>query len=174
MTAANYWSLLMSTGVVTLVTSGGPTVLAASATNTTGEGFTIPAGESAHTETSSFLMNGELPNLKIWSTFPHMHLLGTGFKYWIDKKNGDEQCLLDSSRWDFHNQLTYTFLEPVSLRQGDEIHFSCTWDNSASNPNQLTVPPVDVTYGDGTNDEMCFVFSYVTICRSAGSEPVVE
>lgn len=44
MTAANYWSLLMSTGVVTLVTSGGPTVLAASATNTTGEGFTIPAG----------------------------------------------------------------------------------------------------------------------------------
>lgn len=44
MTAGYYWSTLMSTGAITLATSGGPTVLAASATNTSGEGFTIPAG----------------------------------------------------------------------------------------------------------------------------------
>lgn len=42
MTAGYYWKTLMSNGVITLETSGGPTVLAASETNVTGEGFTIP------------------------------------------------------------------------------------------------------------------------------------
>lgn len=39
MTAGHYWNVLMSTGVMTLVTSGGPTVLS----DTTGEGLQIPA-----------------------------------------------------------------------------------------------------------------------------------
>ena len=43
MTAGHYWNQAQS-GTNTIATSGGPTVLAASATNTTGEGFTIPAG----------------------------------------------------------------------------------------------------------------------------------
>ena len=42
MTAAYYWNILMSTGVMTLVTSGGP--VAYDGTNEISDGFTIPAG----------------------------------------------------------------------------------------------------------------------------------
>ena len=51
MTAAHYWSLLNSTGVVTVATSGGPVVYGdtsddvyGSEESATGQGFTIPAG----------------------------------------------------------------------------------------------------------------------------------
>ena len=44
MTAGYYWKTVMSTGVVTLETSGGPTLLAESESNATGAGITIPAG----------------------------------------------------------------------------------------------------------------------------------
>lgn len=126
------------------------------------DGFTIPAGESAHSETVSYTMNGDLPNMKVWGSFPHMHLLGASYKYWIDKKNGEVQCLLDGPRWDFHNQLTYMFKEPISFRQGDTVNVSCTWNNSPSNP-ELVGQPTDVSYGTGTGDEMCYTFTYVSL-----------
>jgi hypothetical protein len=44
MTAANYWKVLMSTGVRTLETSGGPIVYAGSGEDGYTEGFTVPAG----------------------------------------------------------------------------------------------------------------------------------
>jgi hypothetical protein len=39
---------------------------------------------------------------------------------------------------------------------------SCTWDNSASNPRQLADPPATVTYGENTQDEICYALMYVT------------
>ena len=51
MTAANYWNTLMSTGVITLATSGGPVVYGDTQDDVYGasesasfQGFTIPAG----------------------------------------------------------------------------------------------------------------------------------
>ena len=44
---------------------------------------------------------------------------------------------------------------------GDTVKVTCTWDNSAENPNQQNDPPVDVGFGEHTDDEMCFGFTYV-------------
>ena len=63
--------------------------------------------------------------------------------------------------WDFHNQVTANFLQPAELQPGDRIRVTCTYDNSANNPAQASSPPVDVSFGEGTTDEMCFGFTLV-------------
>ncbi len=114
----------------------------------------IPAGEEAHTLESSF----SLPlNVNLWGVFPHMHILGDGYQM----KIGD-QCIVESDKYDFNNQLTYMFSNPIEITAGEEISWSCTWNNSTSNPNLIHSPPIDVNYGERTDEEMCFAFSLIS------------
>ena len=53
--------------------------------------------------------------------------------------------------YDFSNQLTYQWPEPIDFRPGDRLEYSCTWDNH----NGDSV----VTYGERTDEEMCFFFT---------------
>jgi hypothetical protein len=55
------------------------------------------------------------------------------------------------------------FPEPVHLTSDMTVTASCTWDNSASNPDQLHDPPVDVRWGERTDEEMCFMLSYASV-----------
>ena len=64
---------------------------------------------------------------------------------------------------DFANQPTYWFEEPIVLPPGSEINVQCTYDNSAGNVDQLNDPPVDVSYGENTDQEMCFALLYASI-----------
>ena len=48
----------------------------------------------------------------------------------------------------------------IERAPGDVINLECTWNNSPSNPSLIHNPPVDVTYGEGTDDEMCFMAMY--------------
>ena len=59
----------------------------------------------------------------------------------------------------------YMFKEPVRVENGSTIHIECTWDNSASNPNQYSDPPQTVYYGERTDEEMCFSFTYVGLAN---------
>ena len=52
---------------------------------------------------------------------------------------------------------------PAASWAGDTLSGSCTWDNSADNPNQLSSPPKAVTWGEGTDDEMCVFLTYVSL-----------
>jgi len=114
----------------------------------------IPAGEESHTISNSF----SLPlKVNLWGVFPHMHILGAGYQM----KIGD-QCIVESDRYDFNNQLTYMFSNPVEIAAGEEISWSCTWNNSTSNPNLIHTPPIDVSYGERTDEEMCFAFSLIS------------
>ena len=63
--------------------------------------------------------------------------------------------------WDFDLQGFYNLAEYATIQDGDEITLTCTYDNSADNPNQSSDPPKDVGWGDGTDDEMCLVFAMV-------------
>jgi hypothetical protein len=83
---------------------------------------------------------------------------------WVEREDGTEDCLLEGTeRYDFHNQLTYMFNEAPVVRPGDRVHFECTWDNSAENPNQLFDPPQDIGYGERTDQEMCYAFTLVSV-----------
>jgi hypothetical protein len=127
-------------------------------------GFRIPAGEPNHSHLETISWGGGYPPIRVWGSFPHMHVLGTGYRMWVEREDGTEDCLLEGTeRYDFHNQLTYMFNEAPVVRPGDRVHFECTWDNSAENPNQLFDPPQDIGYGERTDQEMCYAFTLVSV-----------
>ena len=121
--------------------------------------FTLPAGEAAWTETLSF-ENTYPVTLTVYGAFPHMHWLGTSYRAWLDKSDGTEECMVAGETWDFENQVTYLFEDPLTFAPGDILNLQCTWDNSAANPNQHYSPPQDISYGEGTNQEMCYFLMY--------------
>jgi hypothetical protein len=90
-----------------------------------------------------------------------MHLLGTAYDFHADGDSG-ETCISRASDYDFSMQPTYWFEDPITLPTTDTLSVSCTWDNSADNPLQPNDPPVDVTWGENTQQEMCYGFFYVT------------
>ena len=82
----------------------------------------------------------------------------------VEHLDSDEEvCLIDVPEWDFDYQNFYQFEEPVTIQNGSTITMECIYDNSAQNPNQPADPPVDVDWGDGTNDEMCLVFALLSL-----------
>ncbi len=56
-------------------------------------------------------------------------MLGSGYEL-----SFDDQYVLESERYDFNNQLSDLFTEPIQFSAGSSLHWSCTWNNSTSNP----------------------------------------
>lgn len=94
--------------------------------------------------------------LSIHGIFPHMHTAGRKLRF--EMKNigqaDSTQCLGDIQRWDFHWQQVAFYDEPVVVDGGHQLDVTCTWDTTGRD-----VPTV---WGEGTGDEMCLVFVYVT------------
>jgi len=95
----------------------------------------------------------------------HQHLRGTRSHLEIRHSNGSADCLLDIPRWDFRWQGAYRLAAPVTAGPGDLLSITCHWDNSAATQpveNGVQEPPRDLNWGEGTDDEMCVGFLYVT------------
>jgi hypothetical protein len=124
-------------------------------------GFTIPAGDENHARELAFEM--PLP-LRLHGVMPHMHYLGQSYRMWFQDPEAEaEQCIVRSERYDFNNQLTYMFREPIEIPRRSTIGFGCTWNNSPSNPNLVVDPPQDIRYGERTDQEMCYGFSLISV-----------
>ena len=59
------------------------------------------------------------------------------------------------SRWDFHWQNSYRLAQPKEIKSGERMAVECHWDNSLPGAQ-------DVTWGEGTSDEMCLGTFYMT------------
>jgi hypothetical protein len=125
--------------------------------------FLIPAGAESYSYTDDLMNDFWRKGIDILGVFPHMHVLGTGYRNWIGHPDGTETCLVESDEYAFHNQETYMFPEPALFGWGDVLYSQCTWNNSPSNPNLIYNPPIDITYGEGTDDEMCLFLTYYTL-----------
>lgn len=103
-------------------------------------GFT-PAGHPKKTQNT-------LGDARVWGAFPHMHTKGKRITV-----AGPDGCWVDIPKWDFQWQQQYFFDQPVLVKANAQVSISCTWDN-----------PTDkaVTWGEGTDDEMCLSYLYVT------------
>ena len=123
--------------------------------------FVIPAEDDNYSDVQSVKWSRAFGSagMRLLGTFPHMHVLGKSYRSWIEHADGSESCVI-AGPYDFDNQLSYMFNEPVDWMAGDTWHNECTWDNSSSNPNQIYSPPQTATYGEGTGDEMCFFITY--------------
>lgn len=103
-----------------------------------------------------FLTGGALPSgkpLTIYDVGHHMHLMAERGLARLEHANGQTECLLDIPRWNFHWQGSYRFRTPKRIVPGDKLYLECQWDNPSNK---------DVTWGEGTGDEMCLGIYYLT------------
>ncbi len=134
--------------------------------------FRIPAGDPLYERT---VVRGIPVDGEIVGALPHMHMLGESIAMrLVDTEGAEAACVVDLPAWDFNWQQVYLFDEAdtVPVRAGDRLELSCVWDNSPGNQpvvNSERIEPRDVTWGDGTLDEMCYAPLLIRTPYWAGS-----
>jgi mono/diheme cytochrome c family protein len=85
----------------------------------------------------------------------HMHLVGRRITITRTNASGDA-VLLDIPAWSFHWQGQYEYKTPIELANSDTLTIRCEYDNSNAHRLALgLLPNTPVTWGEGTQDEMC-------------------
>ena len=127
------------------------------------QGFTIPANARDYPVTASFTLPPHV-NVKLEYISPHMHLLGREMQVTSQSLvTGERTCLVYIDNWDFHWQGSYKYRQPLAIPGATVVELTARYDNSELNHNQPTFPPVDVSWGEKTTDEMCIAFLGLTI-----------
>jgi hypothetical protein len=129
--------------------------------------FTIPANQTKEFH-GKYTLTEEVSLL---SSMPHMHKLGTHWKVYAVKPNGDTVNLVKIDAWDFNWQSNYDFKRPIHLPQGTVIHAYAGYDNTTGNINNPNNPPQQIGWGENTKDEMYWLpLQWVTY--QAGDENI--
>jgi hypothetical protein len=110
---------------------------------------------TSYTQDLSSVLGGANLPITIYGHFPHMHTLGTEIR--IDHRipSGAEQCLVDIPRWNFNWQMVYFYETPVTISSLDALRITCSYDTRSQTS--------QVSWGEGTEDEMCINFFYVVV-----------
>jgi len=102
---------------------------------------------------------GDLTNLplslRVFGTAPHMHLLGRTVHVDMDHAAGGTECLVDVPRWNFNWQMAYFYETPLPITPDDRLTITCSYDTTSRDG--------DVVWGEGTQDEMCIDFLYLSL-----------
>ncbi|MBL7810684.1 MAG: T9SS type A sorting domain-containing protein [Bacteroidetes bacterium] len=123
--------------------------------------------------TKSFNAKYTLPlNVTAFAVGPHMHLIGRSIKAWAVNTNGDTTPLISIPKWDFHWQRQYSFRNPIKLTVGSTIWGQASYDNTTANPFNPNNPPLGVSVGEKTTDEMLLIYFWYTAYQ-AGDENIV-
>lgn len=120
----------------------------------------IPAGEVESVHEQDFTNRSDTAWVVDGFT-PHMHLLGTEIRLDKVRADGSTECLVHIPDWDFNWQQGYDVPEPLTVEPGESLRVKCVYDNSMENQpvvNGEQIAPRDVTWGEGTFDEMCLVY----------------
>jgi mono/diheme cytochrome c family protein len=131
-----------------------------------GDAMTIPAGDPDVThsfalDVTPFLGGGPLD---IYQVGLHMHTRGVSASLDIQRADGSESCMLRIPRWDFDWQFPYEMTQPLGFEVGDKLRITCNYDNSPENQpvvDGTPMPPRDISWGEGTDDEMCLSTVYL-------------
>ena len=115
----------------------------------------ISPGESHYAVRAEITTPADAELLRIT---PHAHYLCKDMKINAHLPDGSVTPLIWIKDWDFNWQSAYTYKTPITLPKGTRIEMEYTYDNSESNPRNPSHPPVRVSYGEGTTDEMGLAF----------------
>jgi hypothetical protein len=85
---------------------------------------------------------------------PHMHYRGKNVKVFAVTPGNDTLHLIKIDSWDFNWQGIYAFSPLVKLPKGSRIIAQSTFDNTANNPFNPVIPPMNVNRGYHSIDEM--------------------
>jgi mono/diheme cytochrome c family protein len=115
------------------------------------EGLDIPADEGHYTLKDSFVIPIDV---RAFSVGAHAHYLGKQMRLTATLPDGAVKTLLRIDDWDFSWQERYRFAEFVSLPKGTRLDAEVTYDNTSANKRNPSRPPVRVTWGEESTDEM--------------------
>lgn len=115
--------------------------------------FELEPGQKAAEVQASFslLLLGQ--PVELHGVLPHMHTRGTKLHYEA-RKDDQTTCLSEVPRWNFHWQRLYFYDKPIVLDTTQSVHLRCEYDTRSER--------LPIKSGEGTGEEMCLVFSYVT------------
>jgi hypothetical protein len=115
--------------------------------------FLVPAGSVGHIEEMSMTWQNLPPGLEfsVIGAGTHMHTHGRSMRVMLRHGDtGEEECLLETPRWDFNWQRAYMYDAPISalstMGNGDTLTLRCSYDNTSN---------TDVPLGGASSDEMC-------------------
>lgn len=103
--------------------------------------------------------------------FPHMHLIGKSYTI-FSTLGTDTTKLISIPDWDFHWQGFYTFQKLVKVPRLSQLQGKARYDNTTNNPHNPSNPPITVTAGENTKDEMMVSFIAYTPYQ-AGDENII-
>jgi hypothetical protein len=114
-------------------------------------GLDIPAGKKDFVIRDSYTLPVATDGVGVSA---HAHYLGKQLKMTATLPGGDVKTLLSIKDWDFAWQDRYFFKDLVALPKGTKLDVEIHWDNSADNPRNPSNPPVPVSWGEESKDEM--------------------
>ncbi len=116
--------------------------------------LSVPPGEELAVSMREFTLKEPLGTATVYGVVPHMHTLGRtlGLQATI---GSDSLCMVSVDRWDFHWQNAWWYEHPMSVTGATSFTLSCGYDTRERTDN--------VTWGDGTRDEMCLVYLYAAL-----------
>jgi hypothetical protein len=111
----------------------------------------------------------EIAAMELHSANLHMHAFGASGSIVLTNADGAEQTLLSVPRWDLAWQRDFTFQAPKILPReqldATRIGLRCTFSNPTAEP---------VYGGYGSDEEMCFNFSYIAVQRKHAGDGMTE
>jgi hypothetical protein len=94
----------------------------------------------------------------VLSVFPHMHLLGESIESYAVKPNNDTIPFIRINKWDFHWQQFFYFRNILRVPAGSTMFGRATYNNTVDNPHNPNNPPLLVTAGLNTSNEMFLIY----------------
>jgi mono/diheme cytochrome c family protein len=120
----------------------------------------IPAGDPHYVVKTGVTLPRDVD---VFGITPHAHYLGKNMQVNAVLPDGSVQHLIRIEDWDFNWQGQYRYQDPVHLPQGTRIELEYVYDNSENNPHNPSHPPVPVTWGEETRNEMAVLFLSVAL-----------
>jgi hypothetical protein len=115
-------------------------------------GFTASATAPAHMmvdNAATCTVTASMGPVHLIGQSPHMHKLGVHAKFELTRADGSHVVIHDMP-FDFNEQRAYAIMPDLVLNTGDMITTTCSYNNTTD---------ANVTFGQNTEDEMCFNFS---------------
>ncbi len=111
----------------------------------------------------------DIAALELQSANVHMHAFGAAGNTSLIDGHGKKQTLLNIPRWDLDWQGDFAFAKPIRIDHDEladtRLVVECRFANHTD----------DVVYGGyGSDDEMCFNFSYVSVALKTDSQVAVR